>query len=157
RPSHGEADESGDLGRDGQPLAYFLVVLATTQDNAADLVPALAVGGRDYAGAVFAAVQTLDFPNVRLHARVLQFPDGPDHQPGPQLQVIGLLVAFHAVQLRLLRRHQKLEHEQAIAAVQIVRKPFQSLGLPFIEVFFALGVVAHQHFAEGWTKHFNVL
>ena len=77
---------------------------------------------------------------------------------GPQLQIVGLLVALQLVELRLLGGHQQLEHEAALAlAVQIVGQPLQPGGLRLVQRLVALGVVAHQHLAEGRVEGLDVL
>src|SRR5262249_1190931 len=66
------------------------------------------------------------------------------------------LVALDPLQLRLLRRHQQLEHVQPLAAVQVVRQPLQPRRLPLVQGLLPLGVVTHQHLAEGRVHRLDV-
>jgi hypothetical protein len=107
--------------------------------------------------AVFAAVETLDLPGVRLNSRVLELPHCLDHKPQPELQVVRLLVPLEGVELRLLRRHQQLEHERAAApCVQVFGQAFQAARLSPIEDRVTLRIVARQHFAECRVECLNM-
>src|SRR6266478_4552095 len=98
RPSDGEADEPGDVGGRGQPLAHLLVVFAPAQDDAADLGPATpARGGHDLL-AVLAPVEPFDLPDVGLDLGILELLDRLDHQPGPELRVVRLPVPMEPVE-----------------------------------------------------------
>src|SRR5215471_3846027 len=158
-PTHSEADETRNSSRCCQPLANFCLVLTPPQDDATDFAATASARSRYNLRAVLAAVQSLDFPHVRLHLSVLKPPDSLDHQPRSQLQVVSLLVAFELLQLRLLRRHQQLEHQRAatFATTQVVREPLQAGCLAAIESLVALGVVAHQYLAEGRLEELDVL
>src|SRR5207302_3639168 len=57
RPPDGEADEPGDAGRRGEPLAYLRVVFAAPQDDATHLGPATAARGGHDPLAVLAPVE----------------------------------------------------------------------------------------------------
>jgi hypothetical protein len=77
-------------------------------------------------------------------------PPALDHQARPELEIIGLLVALELIELRLLRRHQELEHEAtAVLGSEKIGQAFQSGGLPLVQRAVALRVVAYQHLAEG--------
>src|SRR5215467_9529144 len=157
-PTHSETDETRNSGRCRQPLANFCLVLTPPQDDAADFAATASARTRYNLRAVLAAVQSLDFPHVRLHLSVLKLPDSLDHQPRSQLQVVCLFVAFELRKLRLLRRHQQLEHQRAATfTTQVVREPLQTGRLAAIESLVALGVVAHQYLAEGRLEALDVL
>ena len=75
----------------------------------------------------------------------------------PELEVVGLLVALQPVELRLLRRHQQLEHETAsLCACEVVGQPLQPRGLALVQRAVAFGVVAHQDLAEGRIEGLDV-
>ena len=74
--------------------------------------------------AVFLPIQPLDFPDIRLNARVLEFVKGLHHEPGTLVEIISLLVAVQPLQSRRLGRHKQFKHEQSVATVQIVGQPF---------------------------------
>ena len=78
------------------------------------------LGGRDDLLGVFATVESFDLPEVRLNAGVLQFLDGPDHERGANVAVVGLLVAVDFIKLGFLGRHQQFKHEQAAIRVREV-------------------------------------
>jgi hypothetical protein len=100
---------------------HLLVVLAPPEDNTANFVTAVPVRSRHNFLAVLAAVEPLDFPDIRLNSCILELLDRPDHQSRPNLQVIGLLVSLDAVELRFLCWHKQLEHEQPVAlGVQVI-------------------------------------
>jgi hypothetical protein len=157
RTADGKADEARHRRCNPQPFADLGVVLAAAQDDAADLVAAAAPRHRHYLHAVLAAVESLDLPDVGLDADLLQVLDRAHHQAGPDLAVVGLLVALEPLELRWLGRHQQLEHEQPAALVQVVGQPLQTSRLPLVQRLLALRVVAHQHLAEGRLEHLDVL
>ena len=106
---------------------HFLVVLAAAQNDAADSVPAVSARGGHDLFAVLAPVQSFDLPNIRLDAGVLKLHDGLHHQLGTKLEVVGFLVSFETLELRLLWRHEQFEHEPAATlAVQVIRQSFQT-------------------------------
>src|SRR5262245_33793513 len=117
-PEVGAADRKPDEARDSgcgrQPLADLLLVLAPAEDDAADAVSPAAARGDDDPLAVLTTVEPLDLPDVRFDPGVLELADRPDHEAWPHLQIVGLL-APERLKLRLLRRHQQLEHEPAPA------------------------------------------
>src|SRR5215475_2914980 len=78
-PTHSEADETRNSGRCSQPLANFCLVLTPPQDDAADFAATASARSGYNLRAVLAAVQSLDFPHVRLHLSVLELPDSLDH------------------------------------------------------------------------------
>src|SRR3989442_937281 len=157
-PAHGEADESRDSGGRRQPVAHLLGILASAQDDAAHLVATAPARGGDDPLAVLVPVESLDLPDVGLDLRVLKLLDGLDHQPGPQLQVIGLLVSPEPLELDLLRGHEQLEHESAVTlVVQILGQPLQAGRLTPVQGLIALRVVAHQHLAEARAEDLDVV
>src|SRR5919106_4599980 len=126
-----EADEARHLRRDLEPLPHFPVVLAAAENDAADLVAAARPRRRHDRLAILAAIETFDFPQIRIDAGVLELADGLDHQAGPELQIIGFPVALELVELRLLRRHEQLEHEAtAVRGGEKIGQALQSGGLP---------------------------
>ena len=44
-PPHGEANETVDIGGGHQPVTHLVLVFATSQDHATDVVPAVTPGG----------------------------------------------------------------------------------------------------------------
>src|SRR5262249_3553189 len=111
RQPHKAPDSRGDR----QPHPDRLLVLTPAAENAADAHPAAAACGRDDPLAVLTTVEPLDLPDVRLDPGTLELAERPDHEPWPELQIVCLPVARERLELRLLRRHQQLEHEPAPA------------------------------------------
>src|SRR2546422_250087 len=105
-PAHGEADESWDSGGHLQPVAHLLGILAAAQDDAAYLVATAPARDGDDPLAVLVPVKPFDLPDVGLDLRILKLLDGLDHQPGPKLQVIRLLVSSEPIELDLFRGHE---------------------------------------------------
>ena len=68
-----ESNEARNTGRGRQPFENFLVVFATAKNDAANRASSACFGGRDDLLAVFAAIEALDLPHVRLNSGVLQF------------------------------------------------------------------------------------
>src|SRR6266446_6007595 len=160
-PEVGAADREPDEARDSscrrQPLTHLLLVLAPAEDDAADAIPAATVGGGHDPLAVLPTVEPLDLPDVRLDSGTLELADRLDHQPWPEVQIVGLLVALEQLELRFLRGHQQLEHEPAPAlAVQVFGEPPQTSGLPPVQRLIAFRVVANENLAEGRLEHFDV-
>src|ERR1700730_16603914 len=93
RSTHGETDESVDASRRRQPFAHFFIVFTTPKNDASNFVPAAAVCYGHDLFAVFTTIESLDLPDIRLNARLLQLLDRLDHQLGTKLQVIRFLVA----------------------------------------------------------------
>src|SRR4051794_31631257 len=93
RPAHRETDKSRNAGRSPEPLVYFGVIFSSAQDDAANFVTAFATRGGHDALAILTTVETLDLPHIRLHARILEFPDRADHKFRPKLHVVDLPVA----------------------------------------------------------------
>src|SRR5262245_48666690 len=103
------------------PRTVLAVVSHWRTYDAADGVPPAAAGNSHDLLAILAPVEPLDLPDVGLDPLVLELADGLNHQPGPDLQIVGLAVAFDSFQLRLLRRHQQLEHvPAAVVVVQVI-------------------------------------
>src|SRR6185369_4179422 len=145
-----EAYEARTLRRGSEPVPHLRMVLAAAKNDAADLVAAAGSRGRHDRPAILAAIKALDLPYVRIDAGILELADGLDHQVGPQLEIIGLRVALELVELRLLRRHQELEHEAtAFVGGEKIGQAFQSGGLPLVQRAIALRIIAHQHLTEG--------
>src|SRR6185503_8776536 len=114
RPTHGEPDEAFGPSRRRQPLAHFFVVFSTTKNDAADFVPSVAARRRHDLFAVRTPIESLDLPDIRFDARVLQLLDRLNHQLGTKFQVVNLPVPSEPVELRLLRGHKQLKHEAAL-------------------------------------------
>src|SRR5262245_43849751 len=153
----GEADEARDRGRRLQPFVHPPVVLTSTEDDAADVPPAAAARRRHHLLAVFAAIEPSDLPPVRLASGVRQLADRLHHQPRAELEIVRPSVTSEPFELRFLGRHQQLEHEKTTAlSMQVIGQPFQSVRLALVERPIALGVVAHQHLAEGRAEGLDV-
>src|SRR5262245_26537385 len=160
-PEVGAADRKPDEARDSgghrQPLADLLLVLVPAEDDATDALPTAAARGRDDPLAVLMTVEPLDLPDVRLDPGTLELADRPDHEPWPELQIVCLPVAREPLELRLLRRHQQLEHEPAPAlAVQVFGELLQTSGLPSVQRLIAFGVVADEDLAEGGVEQLDM-
>src|SRR5215472_10494978 len=96
------------------PLPDLLVVLAAAQYDATNVVASTTTRGGDNLLAVSSAIQSLYLPYVRLDLRILELLDGLHHQACANFQIVGSLVAFDLIELRLLRWHQQREHESAV-------------------------------------------
>src|SRR5207302_6370136 len=110
RPSDGEPDEAGDSRRGRQPGLDLRLVLAPSEDDAADAGAAGAPCRSDDGRAVLRAIETLDLPDVGLDACVLELVDRVDHVARAARPIVRALVAMELFELRLLRRHEELEH-----------------------------------------------
>src|SRR5262245_27731284 len=152
-----ESDEPPDAGRRREPLADLLRVLAPTEDDAPDVVAAATARRGHDPLAVLATLEPLDLPDVRLDPGVLELVDRRHHEPRAELQVVGLVVTCEPLELRLLRRHQQLEHEAAaVGVVQIVGQLAQAGGLATVQRGITFRVVAHEDLAEGGMEQLDV-
>jgi hypothetical protein len=113
RPANGEANEARYCSGGSEPLPDFVIVLAPTEDDAADSVPASAAGSSHNPFAVFLTLEPFDLPHIRLNTRILKLLNGLSHQLGTKLQIVGLLISFQAIDLGLLGWDQQFEHELA--------------------------------------------
>src|SRR5207247_7662674 len=111
RPAHRETDETFDSSGRCQPLAHLLIIFAATKNDATDSIPSIAVRGGHDLFTVIATIKSLNFPDIRLDARVLHLSDGLNHQPGTKIQVVSFTVSLEPVELHVLRRHKQLKHE----------------------------------------------
>ena len=102
-PEHGATDGESDVTRhrrrDAQPFADFAIVLAATENDAADGVSHTRTGCRHDALAILAPIEPFKLPVIRFHPPILKFPNGFDHQARPQLKIIDPLVAGQPVEL----------------------------------------------------------
>src|SRR6266853_3158685 len=128
RPAHGEANEAWNRSGGREPLEDFAIVLAPTEDDASDSVPASAAGSSHNPFAVFVTLEPFDLPHVRFNPCILKFLNGLSHQLGTKLQIIGLFISLQAIDLGLLGWDQQFEHELAgtVVAVQIFRQSPQT-------------------------------
>src|SRR6202007_2725739 len=78
--AYGEADEAGDCGGGGEPLADLGFVFSAAEDDAANFVAAVAAGCCDHLLAIFVAVEAFNLPDVGFDSCVLQFLDRSDHE-----------------------------------------------------------------------------
>src|SRR6516165_9218882 len=83
RAADRKADEARHTGRHRKPVSHFLIDLATTENDASDSVTAAGAGRRDNALAILAPIKPFNLPQIRLHAPILEFPNGFDHQARP--------------------------------------------------------------------------
>src|SRR5580692_1912241 len=152
-----EADKARNAGGDREPFANLLVVLAAPKHDAAHpLSPTGPSRGHD-PRAIFAPIEALDLPDIRLDAGRLQLLDGDDHQPWPEFGVVSGRIALHPLELIWLRGHQQFEHEPtAVRPGQVVGKLLQPSRLHAVEGLIALGVEAHQHLAKGRSEGLDV-
>ncbi len=107
--------------------------------------------------AIFAAIESLDLPDIGLDARILQGTDGLAHQGRASSPIVGILVHLDLLQLYLRGRHQQLEHEALRGLPAVVGQLSQAGCLPQIERGIAIRVIAHQHFREGRPEGIDVL
>ncbi len=82
--------------------------------------------------------------------------DRVDHVARPARPVVRALVAVELFELRLLRRHQELEHELPPRAVQVLGQVEQPSRLAAVHLRVALRVVAHEDLAEGGRERLDV-
>src|SRR5262249_18560299 len=123
-----KADEARHARRGRKPFAYFLIVFAASQDDAADTVAACAAGRGYDSFAVFAPLESFDLPDVRFHSGILELLDGLGHQPRPKREIVGSFISLDSLKLSLLCRDKQLKHEaaRAFVAVQILRQSLQT-------------------------------
>src|SRR5215470_16492553 len=133
RAADRKADEARHTGRHRKPVSHFLIVLAAAENDATDPVAAGRPGRRYNLLAIVAPIETLNLPQIRFDAGVLELVDGLDHQARPHLAIIDLLIALELVELRPLRRHEELEHEStAVLVGEIIGQTLQSSRLSFV-------------------------
>src|SRR5206468_11259192 len=101
-----ETDETLDSSGRRQPLALLLIIFAATEYVATNSIPSIAVRGGHDLFTVIAMIESLNFPDIRLDARVLHLSDSLNHQPRTKIQVVSFTVSLEPVELHLLRRHQ---------------------------------------------------
>src|SRR5579863_9542256 len=82
-PADREADEPLHRCGDLEPVADFLLVLTAPENDAAYVVAAAGPRRRHDQCTILAAIHPFDFPDIGLHAGVMQFADGGDHQLRP--------------------------------------------------------------------------
>ena len=86
-PENGAADRKSDKARNSrrgrEPFANFTVILATTENDTADGVTPASARRRHDALGILAPIQPFKLPQIRLHAPILKFPNGFDHQARP--------------------------------------------------------------------------
>src|SRR5438874_13474772 len=87
RSADGKADEAGDAGGRCQPLPHLGLVLATPENDTADESAPVGPRCRHDLFAIFASVETLYLPHVRIDAGTLQLVDGADHQLRAQFPI----------------------------------------------------------------------
>src|SRR5262249_46964231 len=156
RPSDREADVAGHSGALLEPVEHLALVGAAAQDDADDVVAATRPGLRDGVDAVLTALETLDLPDVRLDARVLELVHRLYDECRPKLGVEALLRAADRLELMCLRGHEQLEQELTLALVQPVRQHVEARGLPPVQLAVALRVVADEHLREGGIEILDV-
>src|SRR5438874_10342644 len=83
--AHGETDEAFDASRRSQPFAHFFFVFAASKNDASNFVPSAAMCYGHDLFAVFMTIQSLDLPDIRFDASVLQLVDSLNHQLGAKL------------------------------------------------------------------------
>src|SRR5439155_10907211 len=106
--------------------------------------------------AVLAPVEPLDLPDVRLDPCILKPDDGVHHVPGTAGAIVGSLVAGEILELRLLGRHQELEHETASRSAKILGETPEAGRLAAVQGGVPLGVVTDEHLAEGRAELLDV-
>ncbi len=155
-PADGEPVEAVHRSADPDPLDDLRLVRAAAQHDALDAAAAFRPGLRHDFLAGWPAVQSLDLPDVGLHAASLQRRDGRHDEIGPQPAVVRTLITAEPIQLRLRRRDQQLEEKLALGVAQPVTQPGQPLGLTAIQVRVTVGVVADQHLGERRVERLDV-
>src|SRR5689334_10761116 len=79
RPADGKTDEARDARRDRQPAHHGVLVRPAAEDDAADGRAAAATCRVDDLLAILATIESLDLPDIRLDAGVLQRVHRLDH------------------------------------------------------------------------------
>src|SRR6476661_834501 len=133
RTADRKADEARHTGRHREPVSHFLIILAAAENDATDPIAAGRPSRCYNLLAILAPIETLNLPQIRFDAGVLELVDGLNHQARPHLAIIDLLVALKLVELRLLRRHNELEHEPtAVLVGKKIGQTLQSSRLFFV-------------------------
>ena len=83
RAADRKSDETRDSRRDFEPFAYFPSVRAATENDAADHVTPAGARRCDNTLAILAPIKPFNLPQIRLHALILEFLNGFDHQARP--------------------------------------------------------------------------
>src|SRR5215475_3583410 len=117
RAADRKADEARHTGRHRKPVSHFLIVLAAAENNATDPVAAGRPRRCYNLLAIVAPIETLNLPQIRFDAGILELMDSLDHQARPHLAIVEPLVALDFVELGFLRRDKELEHESTAALV----------------------------------------
>lgn len=99
------SDEPGDAGCASHPFTNLFVILAPAEDDATHFLSTSTAGGSYKLVAGVMALEPFDFPHVGFAVGILQLLDCSDHQPGANLQVMGLVVSAHLIEVRLFRGH----------------------------------------------------
>src|SRR5262249_25123734 len=80
-----KADEARRSGRHRKPVSHLLVVLAAAENDATDPSTASRPGRCHNLLAIAAPIETLNLPQIRFNAGVLELVDGLNHQARPHL------------------------------------------------------------------------
>ena len=89
---------------------------AAAQDDATHSIAAVPPRSHDEIHAIFASIQSLDFPDVRLNASVLELVKGLHHEAVGADPDRKRPFGLEPVHLLRLRDPQQLEHEQPATA-----------------------------------------
>src|SRR5678815_3402176 len=79
RASDRQSDEAWHRRGGLEPLRHFLLIGTTSQDDAADIVPAAAPRRLNHALAILAAIEPFDLPDIWLDSGILHCADGLEH------------------------------------------------------------------------------
>src|SRR5262249_6551384 len=156
RPADREPDEAGDARGRRQPRLDLRFILAPPEHDATDAGAAGSPCRGDDGVTVLRAVEALDLPDVGFDAGVLELVDRVDHVARPPRPVVRPLVAVQFLELRLLRRHEELEHELPPRAMEILGEVAEACHLAAIHRCLALRVVAHEDLAEGGRERLDM-
>ena len=91
-----------------------------------DLAPSRPIARNPRGGEPF------NLPEVWLDARVLELPDGPDHQQRAPPKIVSLTLSPHMVELVWRGRYEQLEHVLPVLSLEVFGKAPQPGGLALV-------------------------
>src|SRR5688572_33475706 len=103
-------------------MLHGCLVCAAPEDNASDIVPPVRANQLRDLLAVLAGIESLDFPDVRLHTRGVEVLDRPEHESWSNLPVVPALVLTAGLGVGGLGRDEQRENALATPLVEPVRE-----------------------------------
>src|SRR5688572_27604017 len=138
-------------------MLHGCLVGAAPEDDAGDIVPPVRANQLRNLLAVLAGIESLDFPNVRLHTRGVEVLDRPEHESWSNLPVVAALVLTDGLELAGLGRNEQLEKEFAISLVEPVTELPEPHRLCGVHLSVTVGVVPDQHLGKRRVEVFDVI